>query len=305
MTKNSKSSLIAAIPAFIILFAVRLMLIAGGTDFDNGFLEDGNGALVNFSYYGLLILTFVMLVVLGIVDKKKQGSLFTNELSGMVDAKAVMVGFPLLMAGALTIYDGYLQTSSLTPSAYVIFVNCVMGALMVILGFVILYKKEITPFIGFTLVVPAVYYTLRGIGVFLDRMVVTAIPEYLIDALSVIGAAVFFMQLAKLLTGNESKTTRVLICATGLTTALMILSSAAAVIAADVFYSDGVGARIVSSRIVAEIEQQKLLSQYTHAYFMSYVSWADVVMAVGMILIVVALHIKNHPSQQDEVTEQE
>ena len=50
MTRNSKLSLIAAIPAFLILFAVRLMLIAGGTDFDNGFLDDTNGALVNFSY---------------------------------------------------------------------------------------------------------------------------------------------------------------------------------------------------------------------------------------------------------------
>lgn len=51
----------------------------------------------------------------------------------------------------------------------------------------------------------AVYYTLRGIGVFLERMAVTTRPEYLINCMTDIVAAVLFMQMAKLLSGNEGK----------------------------------------------------------------------------------------------------
>lgn len=295
MTKNSKLSLFAAIPAFIVLFIVRLMLIAGGTDFDHGFYYDENGALANFSYYGLLIITFVVLLALNITDKKKGSLYHTNAVSQMVDSKAVMLGFPLFVAGALVMYEGYLQTTSLTPSAYLIFVNFVMGAAITIVGFVILFKKEITPAVGFSLIVPALYYTMRGIGVFLERMAVTTIPEYLIDCLSVIGAALFFMQLAKLMTGNESKTTRPIVLSAGLTTALMILSNAFAVIAADVLYPEGAGSRIAANFVIAQTEQQKLLSQFTYGYHMAYTSWADVVIAAGIILAVIALGMKPAP----------
>ncbi|MGN0687283.1 MAG: hypothetical protein ACI4KA_04160 [Oscillospiraceae bacterium] len=298
MTKNSKLSLFAAIPAFIALFVIRLLLVTGGTDMETGFLYDENGFLINFSYYGLLIITFVAMTALGILDRKNKSYYHTADISQVVDIKAVMLGFPLLIAGALTIYEGYMQTQALTPSAYLMFVSFILGTAMTIIAFIILYKKEFSPALGFSLVVPALYYTLRGIGVFLDRMAITTIPEYLIESLSYIGTALFFMQLAKLLSGNESKTTRTAVSVFGLTTGLMILSSAFAVIGADIFSE--AGERICANAVIAEIEQQKLLSRYTLGYHMAYTSWVDVAMALAMILTVIAMNIPAKPAGNDD-----
>ncbi len=302
MTKNSKLSLIAAIPAFIALFVVRLLLVAKGTDFDTGFLYDENGFLINFSFYGLLIITLAVLIVFSILDRRKGSSCHTSDFSAFVDAKAVMMGFPLLVAGSIAMYEGYMQTGALTPSGFIIFVDFVLGAAMTILGFIILYKKEFTPLLGFCMIVPALYYTLRGIGVFLDRMAVVTVPEYLIECLFYIGAAIFFMQTAKLMTGNETKTTRVMITVTGLTSALMLLSNAFAVIAADLFVPS-VSGSIETNAIAAEIEHQKMLSQYMLGYHMSYSSWVDISIAVCMVLTVVALYLKSKPADKQQ-TEQ-
>jgi len=210
-------------------------------------------------------------------------------------------------------YEGYMQTQSITPSAFLIFVGFLCGMATIIVSFIILYKKVVTPTLGFCLVIPAAYYTLRGIGVFLDRMVVAAIPEYLIECLSYIGAAVFFMQLAKLLTGNESKTTRVIVSVVGLTTALMILSSAFAVIAADLFFPDA-ASHIQPNAAMAELCRENDLSTAVafigavgkvadidnayalHSYHMAYTSWVDVCIALCMVLTVVSLHFKTTPA---------
>jgi len=313
MTKNSKLSLIAAIPAFILLFVIRLMLITGGTDWDSGAHLDDIGFLADISYYALLVITLAALTTLGILERKKKNLYHTNEVTYITDMHAVMLGFPLLIAGALMMYEGYMQTQSITPSAFLIFVGFLCGMATIIVSFIILYKKVVTPTLGFCLVIPAAYYTLRGIGVFLDRMVVAAIPEYLIECLSYIGAAVFFMQPAKLLTGNESKTTRVIVSVVGLTTALMILSSAFAVIAADLFFPDA-ASHIQPNAAMAELCRENDLSTAVafigavgkvadidnayalHSYHMAYTSWVDVCIALCMVLTVVSLHFKTTPA---------
>lgn len=300
MTKNSKFSLLAIIPAFVLCYAVRLFQIAHGTDFSTGFLYDENGFFVNFAFNGLLILTLAAVIALCILDKKRNSAYFTNDVRvTMVDMRAVAVGFPLLVAGALTAYEGYLQMKALTPSGFLIFVDFFFGILMVAQGFVILYKKEITAALGFSLIIPAIYYTLRGICVFNDRMVVASVPEYLVECLTIIGMGVFFMLLAKLFSGNESKRTRIAVSAVGTTVSVMILSSAIATIAADFIYPYGVGERIVANANDAELYRQTFLSQTAlmnvsdHGYHMAYASWVDVVMAVLIILTLAALYAKS------------
>ena len=302
MKKNSMLSLFAAIPAFVLCLVMRFLQLAGATDFRTGFLFDDCGFFMDFGYYGLLILTLVAAVVLCVFDKKRSGAFFTNEISGLVDTKAILIGFPLLIAGALAIYEGYMQTKALSPSAFLMFVGFIFGGLMVVQAFVILYKKEIKAGLGFSFVIPAVYYTLRGIGVFLDRMVVASIPEYLIECLCIIGYAVFFMFLAKLLSGNEAKHTRTTLSAVGITTAVMTLSNAIAVILADVISPNGVGVRIVPDANEAEMAEQYAIASGKYGYFMSYMSWTDVVVALTIVLALVALYKANKPAA---VVEQE
>ncbi len=307
MIKNSKFSLFAIIPAFILGFLARFFQIANGTDFSTGFLYNENGFFMNFVFYGLLILTLGAVIVLCFLDKKRGSAYFENDVrSTMVDMRAVAVGFPLLIAGAMAAYEGYLQMSALTPSAFLIFVDFFFGAAMVILGFVILYKKEITPAVGFSLVVPAIYYTLRGICVFIDRMVIASVPEYLIECLTIIGMGVFFMLLAKLLSGNESKRTRTAVSAVGATVSVMTLSSAIATIAADIIYPYDIGTRIVANANDAELYKQTIISQTAlmnvsdHGYHMAYASWVDVILAIGIILMLAALYAKAKPAQTQE-----
>lgn len=300
MKKNSMLSLILAVPAFILCLAVRFLQLAGGTDMETGFLNNENGFLINFGFYGLLIITFGAAVALNILDKKKTGAFFENEISGFVDAKAVMLGFPLIIAGALAAYEGYMQMNTLTPSGFLIFVDLLFGVAILVQGFVILYKKEITPALGFSLVIPAIYYTLRGISIFLDRMVVASVPEYLIECLHIIGAAVFFMMLAKLLSGNEGKNTRLALCAVGITTSVMTLSSSIATILADIIDPYGVSERIVSTADEAERAAQALYSKNLNGYHMAYTPWVDVVIAACIILTLAALYIKNKPVASKE-----
>ncbi len=295
MKRNSMFSLLAAIPAFLLCFAARFVQIAGGTDMNTGFLNKDNGIIINLGFYGSMVIVFVAVLALCLLDKKRSGAYHTNDISGFVDVKAVMLGFPMLVAGALALYEGYAQTKAVLPSGFLMFVDFVLGAAMVIIAFAVLYNKEFKPFLGFCMIFPAIYYTLRGIGMFLKRMAVTTIPEYLIEGLTIIGAAIFFMQLAKLLTGNETKTTRPLLSAVGITTSVTMLSNAVAVIVADIFDPYNVSVRIVSSAVEAEIaEQQKRASGY-FGYHMAYVSWVDVLMAVCIILTLVALYRKNKP----------
>lgn len=295
MKNNSMLSFLAAIPAFILCAAVRFIQITGGTDMNTGFLIDENGFLLNFGFYGLLIITFAAVIALSVLDRKRGGAFFTNDIGGMTDAKAVMAGFPLLLAGALAVYEGYAQTQAMTPSGFVIFANFILGAAMAVLGFVILYKKEIGKGLGFSFVIPAVYYTLRGIAVFLDRMVVASVPEYLIECLSIIGFAVFFMLLAKLLCGNEGRLTRISLAAVGVTVAVMSLSNACAVILADIINPNGIGARIMVSSIDAEIATQAMLARGRLGYHMAYIPWTDLAVAVGIVLILTALFIRHKP----------
>lgn len=306
MNKNSKLSLFAIIPAFVLCLAARYFQIAYGTDFSTGSLYIGNGFLFDFSFNGLLIITLVATLVLGVADKKR-GSAFYGG-GAVTDGRAVMVGFPLLVAGALAAYEGYMQTKALTPSGFLIFVDFLFGAAMLVLAFVILYKKEITPALGFSFIIPAIYYTLRGIAVFNDRMVIASIPEYLADCLTIIGMGVFFMLMAKLLSGNEGKNTRTALCAVGSATAVLTLSNAAAVIIADVMHPSDIGTRIVSTAEEAERCKQALISgtlfsASDHGYFMSYTSWVDVVMAVMVILTLAALFTRRGEADNASRTE--
>lgn len=310
MTKNSKLSLFAIAPAFVLGFLARFFQITNGTDFSTGFFHDENGFFMNFAFYGLLILTLAAVIALCLLDKKRGSAYFENNIpAAVVDMRAVAVGFPLLLAGAMAAYEGYLQINTLTPSAFLIFVDFFFGAAMVILGFVILYKKEITLGIGFSLIIPAVYYTLRGICVFIDRMVIASVPEYLLECLTIISMGVFFMLLAKLLSGNESKRTRTAVSAVGATVSVMTLSSAIATIAADIIYAHDIGTRIVSNAADAELGRQTLLSQTVlmnvsdHGYHMAYTSWVDVALAIGIILMLAALYSKAKPASSDEAEE--
>lgn len=179
-------------------------------------------------------------------------------------------------------------------------VDFIFGAAMLVVAFLILYYKEFKPGLGFATVSGAAFYTLRGIGIFMEKMAVTTVPEYLINCISVILAAVFFMQLAKFLSGNEGKHTREVLAVSGTAAAVTILGNSIAGLAAMLFGPAETASRIVLSSYEAEWLYQANYGE--SAYYMSLVPAADAAAGVFIVVVLLALFMK--PKKQEVPTEE-
>ena len=209
MKNNSRLGLWVIIPGWILAFAARMAQICAGTDMTSGFLKYDNGFFMNACFWGAVILTLAGAAAAAFFDRRNGSAYYQTPVERVTDNKAAVIGFGLLLPAMGALYEGYSEAvipegSNISPSPFMMVVNFVFGAIMLITSFVILYKKEFKPGLGFAMTGGAVYYTLRGIGVFLERMAVTTRPEYLINCMTDIVAAVLFMQMAKLLSGTRA-----------------------------------------------------------------------------------------------------
>lgn len=296
MKSNSKFGLWVLIPGFILAFAARMTQLCAGTDMTTGFLKH-ESFFMDFCFWGAVIISIAGAVAAAVLDRKNNAHYYRTPVSDITDGRAAAIGFALLVPALGALYEGYTKMnpgdSAVTVSPFVMWVDLLFGAAMVVVSFVILYKKEFKPGLGFAVVCGAGFYTLRGIGIFMERMAVTTVPEYLINCISVILAAVFFMQLAKLLSGNEGKRTREALAVSGTAAAVTILGNSFAALAALLF-----GPAEVSSRIVLYSSYADWLYQASygdHAYYMSLVPAADAAAGVFIIVTLIVLFMKPKP----------
>lgn len=280
--------------AFVLCLVARLLQIILGTDMTSGFLYHDNGFLLDWGYYALIILTFILAIVLAVIDGKK-GSFAETPLSDISDGRAAAIGFGLLLTGMCAVYEGFAERGAIAPLRLLIYVDFIAGALMVVLAFVTLFKKEFKPALGFGYVVPGAYFMLRGVCVFMKRMVIAAVPEYLIETLAVLIGSLFFMQLSKLLSGNEKKLTRITVSAYGITAAVLTLSSSLATILASVAAPAEISSRITASYNNAEFFFQTAMGK--DAYFMAYMPWVNVAMGITAAVSVIVLFMGDKPKK--------
>ncbi len=300
MKNNSKFGVWVLIPGIILAFAARMVQLCAGTDMTTGFLRHDNGFFLDFCFWGAVILTGCGAVAAAVLDRRNGGEFYKTPVSGITDAGAGAIGFAMLLPGVSALYEGYSEMripteSNVSPSPFMMWVNFIFGAAMVVTAFVILYKKEFKPGLGFATVIGAAYYTLRGIGIFMEKMAVTTVPEYLINCISVILAAVFFMQLAKLLSGNEGKRTREALAVSGAVAAATVLGNSIAGVAALLFAPAEVSSRIVVTSYEAEWLYQA--GKGDSAYYMSLVPAADAAAGIFIAVVLIALFMK--PKKQD------
>lgn len=310
MKDNSRLGLWVIIPAWVLAFAARMAQICAGTDMTSGFLKYDNGFFMNACYWGAVILALAGAVAAAVLDRKKGCAFYQTPVERITDGRAAAIGFGLLLPAMGALYEGYSEAvipegSNISPSPFMMFVNFLFGAVMLVTAFVILYKKEFKPGLGFAMTGGAVYYTLRGIGVFLERMAVTTRPEYLINCMTDIIAAIFFMQMAKLLSGNEGKRTREALTVTGTVSVSLILGNALAVITASLM-----GPADVASRIVISNTEAEMLFQLNYGYEGYYMSWApasEIAAGIFAVVALIALYMKasDKPSEQAETVESE
>ncbi len=301
MKKNSRLSVWLMAGAFVLCFVTRLLQIVLGTDMTSGFLYHDNGFLLDWGYYGLILITFVLAIVFAVIDGKK-GSFATAPVNNISDGRAAVIGFGLLLTGMCALYEGFAERGALAPLRLLIYIDFIAGALMVVLAFVTLYKKEFKPALGFCYVLPGAYFMLRGVCVFMKRMVITAVPEYLIEAISVLVGSLFFMQLSKLLSGNEKKLTRITVCGYGVAAAVLTLSSSLATVIAGFAAPEDISSRITATAYDAELFFQAGMGE--NAYFMTYTPWVNVAMGITAAATVAVLFMGEKPKKAESPAEE-
>lgn len=291
MSKNGKTALIAAGAGFVLCLAARLVTILFFTDMNTGFLTHGSEILCNLLIYGVLA---AAAIAAGVLLRKEPKGVKPSENG------CLAIGFFTLLAALCAGYEGITETSALSPSVFLIISDFVGAVYMAALAFVLLYKKEFTPALGFCYSIVGVYCIFRGISVFMNRMVIAAVPEYLAEVLEIVFLALFFAMFARLFSGNEEKLTKPMMFISGVGAAILTLSSSLGVIFSKLFAPAEIAERISASANYAEVIYQN--NHGRDGYIMTFTPFVN--MALGL-LAVVAIVVTLKSAKAEEPAEPE
>lgn len=272
---KGKFTLIAVAAGTVLASAARVFVISK-TDMSSGLIVRGNELLCNILYFGAILLTAAVCAALWIKDSD-------SEVSGLSGRGAVITGFGLLVVAICAAYDGFDELSALSPSGFHILADFFFAALFCIVAFITLYLKEFKPLTGFLYVFGGLYCVLRGVFCFKEKMVVTAVPEYLINCLLAIGGAVFFLMAARVLSGNAGKFTKAALFGWGVGTCVTAVSAYVGTGLAKFLLAPEISERIVFSENSAEFFYQSLHGR--DAYQLAFPPLPDA--AVGIFALAV------------------
>lgn len=247
--KTIRIAPIVIIAGAVLSTAARVYAISR-TNMNEGTLLHDTSLICNILYYGIIVLAVVGATVSMHFDEKRGTSLGVKG--------TVAIGFGLLLTALCCGYDGFLEINSLTPSLFLMIIDFGFAAVFTVIAFLTLYKKEFTPGLGFMYVLGGAYFVCRGVNCFMIRIAITTIPEYLIDCLTVISGAVFFMIFAKLTSWNGGKLTVKALFAWGSATFVIAVSSFLGAAASKLLLSPEISQRIVFTAGEAERNFQAL-----------------------------------------------
>ena len=279
MSKNGKTALIAAGAGFVLCLAARLVTILFFTDMKTGFLTHGSEILCNLLNYGFLA---AAAIAAGVLLRKEPKFVKPSENGCLV------IGFFTLLAAICAGYEGITETSALSPSVFLIISDFVGAVYMAALAFALLYKKSFTPALGFCYSIVGVYCVFRGISVFMNRMAISTVPEYLAEVLQIALLALFFAMFARLFSGNGDRATTPMMYFTGVGAAILTLSTSLGVILSKLFAPAEIAERISASANYAEVFYQN--NHGRDSYIMTFTPFVN--MALGLLAaaaVVVAL----------------
>lgn len=282
MKKNSKITLLVLAAGFILCLAERIYIISVCTDMMTGFLYHDSKLLGNIMYYGTLALTAVGAVIAAHADERGGfGERTAADLSG---ARAAVIGGGMLVLALSLAYEGISEMKAFSPSSFLMILDFIFALIFAVIAYVTLYKKAFTPGLGFTYSFGGVYFVIRGIYGFNNHMAITTIPEYLIEALSIIFGAVFFVMLSKILSGNREKLTGKALCGWGACAAVLTLSSAAATVLSKLIAPEEVARRITMS--LYEAERYYQVNRGADAYMLVGTPVVNIVMGLFVVAVI-------------------
>ena len=270
-----------AIGGAVLATAARVYAVSR-TDMNVGTLFHDTSLICNIIYYGIVVLTVIGAVL--VTRSGKKGAAY-DALPG--SGGVIAIGFGLLVTALSCGYDGILEKGSLSPSLFVMMVDFGSAAILGVIAFITLYKKEFSPGLGFVYVLGGAYYVCRGVNCFVIRMAIATIPEYLVDCLTVICGAVFFVLFAKLLSGNSGKLTVKAVFAWGAAAFVMSVSSFLGAAASKLLLSSDISDRIVFTANEAEKNFQALHG--IDAYLMAFPPLPNLALGVFAFVSMLAI----------------
>lgn len=300
MKKKGMITLAVMTAGTLLSLLVRIYVIVVHTDMATGFLYHGEELLCNILYYGIIIAASVGAVFTARLDER-------NALSGQTAAdisgpKAVAIGFAAMLTGLFAAYEGIGEMRAISPTKFLIAADFIFAAILMVIAFVTLYKKEFKPGLGYSYSLIGAYCICRGMYCFMSRMAIVTVPEYLIECLSLIGMSVFFVTLGRFLSGNETKHTRKAVAFWGVSSVALTLSSAFGTLIASVAAPEAIRRRIVFSSYAAESFRQS--STGVDAYMLTITPWVNVFLGALIAVSLAAVFTKSSPgSKSAEISE--
>lgn len=298
MSKNGKTALIVAGAGFVLCFAARLVTILFFTDMNTGFLNHGSEILCNLLIYGVLAAAAI-----------SAGLLLRKEPAGVKPSEkgCLIIGFVTLLAAVCAGYEGIVETSALSPSLFLIITDFVGAVYMAALAFAVLYKKAFTPALGFCYSIIGVYCVFRGIYVFMNRMVIAAVPEYLAEVLEIVLLALFFAMFARLFSGNEEKLTKPFMFISGIGAAILTLSTSLGVIFSNLFAPAEIAERISASTKFAEVVYQ--VQHGRDGYIMVFTPYVNIALgllaAVGVVAALKSARVEKVVQTEEQLEKEQ
>lgn len=282
MKKNGKITLALLAVGAISGIAARIYIIVAHTDMTTGFLYHGEALMCNLLYYGI-----IAAVATASIFTARIGGDMERVASDIGGAGSAVIGVFAMFAGLFAAYEGLTEMKAITPTTFLIAVDFLFGALIIVIAFVTFYKKEFTPGLGYSYSLIGAYCICRGIYCFMSRMVIVTVPEYLIECISLVGMSVFFVLLGRFLSGNETRYTKSFICFWGGCSALLTLSSALGTLISLFAAPEEIRVRIVMTSYEAESYRQA--SGGVDAYKLTATPWVNVLLALMTVASIVII----------------
>lgn len=279
MSKNCKTALFAAGAGLVLSLAARIITIICFTDMKTGFLYHGSEILCNILLY---VFALAAVVVAGIITRKEPKYVKVSEKGSLA------IGIVTLLAAACAAYEGIMETSALTPNLFLMILDFAGALYMAILALMTLSNKEFSPGRGFCYSFTGVYCILRGIYIYMNRMVIAAVPEYLAELIGVLFCAFFFMSFGKMFSGNSEKLTRPMLSVWGTGAAIITISTGLGVGLSKIFAPAEISERISASTKYAEVFYQN--QQGADGYIMTFPPFVNIALGfLAMTVVVVSL----------------
>lgn len=278
---------------------VRFLVITQHTEISTdpmkhstGFLFHGDELLWNGLYYGIIIIAAIAAIIAAAADSKSESEPLTG--AGLGKGRTILIGLLMMTAAVCAAYDGRSEMSAFSPTAFLIIVDFAFTLIMGVIAFVTLSNKRFTPVIGYLYSLVGAYCICRGIYCFMSRMAIATVPEYVIQSLSLVTMAVYFVMLARFLSGNSTKRTRMAMGFWGASAASLTFSAALGAVIAKLTAPDDIKSCIVFNANAAENYRQARAGADAYALVVT----SPVELALALIVLVTLIIAFTKPTTE-------